>query len=250
MRLEELARGIAETEVLYWDDAYLKVFEANIVRLEPDEKKHFYAILDRTAFHPKSGGQPSDRGIMQGEGFKIEVKKAMLAGSIIVHWGKLLEGSPNAGKVKGEIDWVWRYLLMRRHTAGHLLDHCLAIVTGKRVETTDSWLGDECYVGYKGEPPSIEHSKKVEELENRLIEQCASVKVETISYEDLKERAPEAPNIYRLPMLESFRIVTIEGCEPIPCGGTHIKNISEIRRFTLKNVVRTDLGFNVYYDVQ
>jgi len=250
MRLEELARGIAETEVLYWDDAYLKVFEANIVRLEPDEKKHFYAILDRTAFHPKSGGQPSDRGIMQGEGFKIEVKKAMLAGSIIVHWGKLLEGSPNAGKVKGEIDWVWRYLLMRRHTAGHLLDHCLAIVTGKRVETTDSWLGDECYVGYKGEPPSIEHSKKVEELENRLIEQCASVKVETISYEDLKERAPEAPNIYRLPMLESFRIVTIEGCEPIPCGGTHIKNISEIRRFTLKNVVKTDLGFNVYYDVQ
>jgi len=250
MRLEELARGIAETEVLYWDDAYLKVFEANIVRLEPDEKKHFYAILDRTAFHPKSGGQPSDRGIIQGEGFKIEVKKAMLAGSIIVHWGKLLEGSPNAGKVKGEIDWVWRYLLMRRHTAGHLLDHCLAIVTGKRVETTDSWLGDECYVGYKGEPPSIEHSKKVEELENRLIEQCASVKVETISYEDLKERAPEAPNIYRLPMLESFRIVTIEGCEPIPCGGTHIKNISEIRRFTLKNVVRTDLGFNVYYDVQ
>ena len=250
MRLEELARGIAETEVLYWDDAYLKVFEANIVRLEPDEKKHFYAILDRTAFHPKSGGQPSDRGIMQGEGFKIEVKKAMLAGSIIVHWGKLLEGSPNAGKVKGEIDWVWRYLLMRRHTAGHLLDHCLAIVTGKRVETTDSWLGDECYVGYKGEPPSIEHSKKVEELENRLIEQCASVKVETISYEDLKERAPEAPNIYRLPMLESFRIVTIEGCEPIPCGGTHIKNISEIRRFTLKNVVRKDLGFNVYYDVQ
>lgn len=250
MRLEELARGIAETEVLYWDDAYLKVFEANIVRLEPDEKKHFYAILDRTAFHPKSGGQPSDRGIMQGEGFKIEVKKAMLAGSIIVHWGKLLEGSPNAGKVKGEIDWVWRYLLMRRHTAGHLLDHCLAIVTGKRVETTDSWLGDECYVGYKGEPPSIEHSKKVEELENMLIEQCASVKVETISYEDLKERAPEAPNIYRLPMLESFRIVTIEGCEPIPCGGTHIKNISEIRRFTLKNVVKTDLGFNVYYDVQ
>lgn len=250
MRLEELARGIAETEVLYWDDAYLKVFEANIVRLEPDEKKHFYAILDRTAFHPKSGGQPSDRGIMQGEGFKIEVKKAMLAGSIIVHWGKLLEGSPNAGKVKGEIDWVWRYLLMRRHTAGHLLDHCLAIVTGKRVETTDSWLGDECYVGYKGEPPSIEHSKKVEELENRLIEQCASVKVETISYEDLKERAPEAPNIYRLPMLESFRIVTIEGCEPIPCGGTHIKKISEIRRFTLKNVVKTDLGFNVYYDVQ
>jgi len=250
MRLEQLVRGIAETEMLYWGDAYLKVFEANLVRLEPDEKKHFYMIFDRTIFHPKSGGQPSDRGVVQGESFKIEVKKAMQVGSIIVHWGKLLEGSPNAGKVNGEIDWAWRYLLMRRHTAGHLLDHCLATVTGKRVETTDSWLGDECYVGYKGEPPSIEDLKKAEELENSLIERGAAVKIERVSYEELKERAPEAPNIYRLSRLESFRIVTIEGCESIPCGGTHLKNISEIRRFTLKNAVKTDLGFSVYYDVQ
>jgi len=250
MRLEELVKGIGGTELLYWGDAYLKAFEANIVRLEPDEKKHFYMILDRTIFHTKSGGQPSDRGVIQGDGFKIEVKKAMLAGSVVVHWGKLLEGSPNIGKVNGGIDWDWRYLLMRRHTAGHLLDHCLAVVTGKRVETTDSWLGDECYVGYKDEPPSIEELKKIEETENKLIEQGAAVKIETVSYEELKERAPEAPNIYRLPTLESFRIVTIEGCEPIPCGGTHLKNISEIGRFILKNTVKTGLGFNVYYDVQ
>jgi len=250
MRLEELVKGIAGTELLYWGDAYLKAFEANIVRLEPDEKKHFYMILDRTIFHPKSGGQPSDRGVIQGNGFKIEVKKAMLAGSVVVHWGKLLEGSPNIGKVNGGIDWDWRYLLMRRHTAGHLLDHCLAVVTGKRVETTDSWLADECYVGYKGEPPSIEELKKIEETENKLIEQGAAVKIETVSYEELKERAPEAPNIYRLPTLESFRIVTIEGCEPIPCGGTHLKNISEIGRFILENAAKTSLGFNVYYDVQ
>jgi len=250
MRLEELGRGIAETELLYWGDAYLRAFEANIVRLEPDEKKHFYVILDRTAFHPKSGGQPSDKGVIEGESFKIEVKKAMLAGSVIVHWGRLLEGSPNVGKVKAEIDWVWRYLLMRRHTAGHLLDHCLATVTSRRVETTDSWLGDECYVGYTGEPPSIEDLKKAEELENSLIGQGAAVKIEKVSYEELKERAPEAPNIYRLPTLESFRIVEIEGCEPIPCGGTHLRNISEIGRFTLKNAIKTALGFNVCYDVQ
>jgi len=250
MRLEEFVRRIAETEVLYWGDAYLKAFEANILRLEPDEKKHFYMILDRTIFHPKSGGQPSDRGVIQGEGFKIEVKKAMQAGSIIVHWGKLLEGSPSAGRVNGEIEWAWRYLLMRRHTAAHLLDHCLATVVGKRVETTDSWLGDESYVGYKGEPPSNEDLKEIEELENSLIEHGAAVKIDRVSYEELKERAPAAPNIYRLPKLESFRIVTIEGCEPIPCGGTHLKNISEIGRFTLKNAAKTDVGYSIYYDVQ
>jgi len=53
-----------------------------------------------------------------------------------------------------------------------------------------------------------------------------------------------------LPKLESFRIVTIEGCDPIPCGGTHLRNVNEIGRFKLKDVMEVDDGFRVYYDVE
>lgn len=249
-KLPELVRGLEKTRLLYWADSYLKNFQANVLRLEPDKRHSVYIVLDKTIFHPKSGGQPSDRGVIIGSDFEVKVKKAMLVSNVIVHWGKILEGEPKGGGVEGEIDWGWRHLLMRRHTAGHLYDHCLTQVTGKRVETTDSWLGDQCYVGYKGKKPSTEELRRAEDLENRMIAGGAAVKSDVISYEELLKRAPEAPNIYRLPKLESFRIVTIEGCKPIPCGGTHLRDINEIGRFKLKDVLEMEDGFRVYYDVE
>ncbi|MDH5770633.1 MAG: alanine--tRNA ligase-related protein, partial [Candidatus Bathyarchaeota archaeon] len=137
-KLSELVKSLEKTQLLYWADPYLKTLQAKILSLEPDKKHNVYVVLDKTIFHPKSGGQPSDRGLITGSDFEVKVKKAMLVNGVIVHWGKILEGEPKGGRVGGEIDWDWRYLLMRRHTAGHLYDHCLTQVTGKRVETTDS----------------------------------------------------------------------------------------------------------------
>jgi len=249
-KLFELVNGVEKTQLLYWVDSYLKIFRANVLRLEPGKKHDVYVVLDRTIFHPKSGGQPSDRGVITGSDFGVDVKKAMLVSNVIVHWGKILGGEPKVGGVEGEIDWRWRRLLMRRHTAGHLYDHCLTQVTGKRVETTDSWLGDPCYVGYKGKKPSTEELRRAEDVENEMIAEGAAVKSDIVSYEELLKRAPEAPNIYRLPKLESYRIVAIEGCKPIPCGGTHLRNINEIGRFRLKDVSEVEDGFRVYYDVE
>lgn len=114
----------------------------------------------------------------------------MLVKEVVVHWGRVLEGKPEAKTIIGEVDWSWRYLLMRKHTAGHLFDHCLSIVTKKMVETTDSWLGDPCYVGYKGSQPSFEVLRKAEELENDMISMGLSVKAEIIPAEKLSLRAP------------------------------------------------------------
>jgi len=83
-----------------------------------------------------------------------------------------------------------------------------------------------------------------------MIGRGAVVKSGTISYEELLRIAPEAPNIYRLPKLDSFRIVTIDGCEPIPCGGTHLRDINEIGFFKVKDVLEKEDGFRVYYDVE
>ena len=139
---------------------------------------------------------------------------------------------------------------MKRHTAGHLLDHCLTFLTGKPVETTESWLENPCYVGYAGSPPSASCLESAEEMANEMISNDAAVNIESISYKGLLEIAPDAPNIYRLPVLETYRIVAIEGCNPIPCAGTHLKNISEIGRLTVEKIETQDSNFRVYYDVQ
>lgn len=249
MRLEELVEGLPETGLVYHRDSYAKALKTSILRVELDEKRAAYLVLDQTVFHPKSGGQPSDKGFIVGAGFRVEVRKAMAHGRVVVHWGKVLEGAPKPGEALCEIDWGWRYLLMRRHTAGHLLDHCLAQALGRRVETLDSWLGEPCHVVYGGETPSPEELRRAEGLENEMITRGAPVRVEHLSREELAERAPDAPNIARLPPLKSFRVVTIEGCSPIPCGGTHLADITEIGTFSVARAEPAEKGFKLYYDV-
>ncbi len=249
MRLQDLVAGLPKTRLLYMEDAYLKTASAKALRVEPEKKNKAYLVLDATIFHPKSGGQPSDKGTISGTDFKISIEKAMGVEGSIVHWGEVSEGKPAAVDVEVEIDWVARYLYMRRHTAGHMFDHCLNAVTGKMIETFDSWLGESCYVGYSGSSPSKELMAAAAEMANRMIKEGASVRTETITRDALNRIAPDAPNIYRLPPLEEYRVVTIEGCKPIPCGGTHVKNIREIGCFELNSVEASDTQFKVYYNV-
>ena len=224
-------------------------FSAEILRFEPDDKKHAYAVLSQTAFHPKSGGQPSDRGTLSSLSGELSIKKVMMTRGVVVHWGKMSWGDRLEGQVEGKLDFGWRSLLMRRHTAGHLLDNCIGTVTKVRVKTTDSWLEGPCWVGYIGNPPSQEQLTQIEAMANRLILEGRAVTAENVSKEDLMRRAPDAPNIARLPDDLEFRLVTIEGQKSIPCGGTHVRDISEIRSVKISKVELVSQGYRISYEV-
>jgi alanyl-tRNA synthetase len=235
---------------MYLEDSYIKEVEAQILRAVRVKKRGAYLILNKTIFHPKSGGQPSDKGMFENPTFKIYIKKTMMLQGVIVHWGKILDGQPYETEAQVKIEWSSRYLYMRRHTAGHLLDHCLKKLTGQPVVTIASWLGTPCYVGYQGKMPSVEVLNEALDLSNSMIRNGASVNIETVSYEELITIAPDAPNIFRLPRLKFYRTVTISGCEPILCAGTHVKNIDEIKGIRVNSLEKTNLQFKVYYDVQ
>src|SRR3989441_12027726 len=124
---------------------------------------------------------------MAGAGFKLQVKKVMQSGSVIVHWGKLVEGkleNDSFSKVNCEIDWDWRFRMMRRHSTAHLLDHCLANAMRRDVDASDSWLGNPCYVAYPGPLPSPEVLSQAEELENRMMSEGRTVGAEQVSMEE------------------------------------------------------------------
>jgi alanyl-tRNA synthetase len=255
--IKELVKDSPKTELIYWRDSYAKSFESEVTQVARDGKKNAYVVTRASNFHPKSGGQPSDTGtITAGAGMNFSVRKVMITNGVIVHYGSVVEGSIDqlnlGAKVKGEIDWGARYSAMRKHTAGHLFDHCLDAATRRPSRTIDSWLGDPCYVTYAGQKPSEEELDRAVKLEIEEIKKGLPVRIEFVSYQEMLKIAGDAPNIARLPESELMRIVTIEGYKPIPCGGTHVRNTIEIGGFALNKVEGIDGGkaFRVYYDVR
>ncbi|MGA2791352.1 MAG: alanyl-tRNA editing protein [Candidatus Bathyarchaeia archaeon] len=233
MNLKDIASGLKRTDLTYLREMDKSHDEAQIIKIVPEKGTHVYLILDRTIFHPKGGGQPSDRGNICSTNFELNVKKALYYQGVVIHWAKIISGEPLIGPATCVIDWPFRQLVMRRHTAAHLLDHCLALETSRRVETTDSWLDEPCYVGYAGNVPNEDVLRRVETHANRMVSQGGDVKIDYLTVEQGRALLRAAPNFERLPELDEIRTVTITGCAPIPCGGTHVADISQIGRISI-----------------
>ena len=120
-------------DILYYFDAYLKEFEAEV--LEVDGK---YIVLDKTAFYATGGGQPCDTGkIISKEEYNV-VSVGKVDGKISHEVDK--EGLKTGDRVKGVIDWDRRYKLMRMHTAAHIISSLIhnktgALITGNQLDT-------------------------------------------------------------------------------------------------------------------
>ena len=100
------------TDKIYYRDAYLTEFSANVLSCEPDGDR-FRAILDRTAFYPEGGGQRADFGTI-GDARVLDVKKK--DGEVIHILDREI-----SGEVKCAVDFAPRYRMMQNHTAEHIL---------------------------------------------------------------------------------------------------------------------------------
>ena len=99
---------------LYYDSAYIKAFDANVISCEKG-KKGFEVILDQTAFYPEGGGQPTDTGVLGG----ITVLEVHEKNGEVIHY---LEQPLTVGeRVHGEIDWEKRFIHMQEHSGEHLV---------------------------------------------------------------------------------------------------------------------------------
>jgi alanyl-tRNA synthetase len=237
------------TEELFLKDAYLKECEAKITGVELLKGSKAYIELDRTIFHPLSGGQPSDEGTISSESMTFRVKKAIRQNKQIRHWGKIEEGEPRVGDtVKCVLDWEKRYLVMKLHTAGHILDYAMMKIYGKLVETVDAYHGPpEAYLVYKvSQPPE---TSQLESIANEVIDAGINVVVKFVPRDMLEKVTYNAPNLSRLPLLEEYRIVEIEGINSMPCSGTHVKNTREIGHIKILGITNEIEGVKVKYSV-
>ncbi|HKG81431.1 MAG TPA: alanyl-tRNA editing protein, partial [Pyrinomonadaceae bacterium] len=108
---------MAVTERLYYSDSHLIEFEARVVDLSDRVSGWTAVVLDRTAFYPTGGGQPSDTGTLNGS----RVVECIDDGEQgVLH---VVQGAAPARSaiVRGRVDWPRRLDHMQQHTGQHIL---------------------------------------------------------------------------------------------------------------------------------
>src|SRR6476620_2312529 len=105
------------TERLYYNDSHLIEFEARVVEISERVSGWTAVTLDRTAFYPTGGGQPSDTGTINGTRVVECVDDE--GGEV---WHVMQGNAPAIGsQAKGRIDWSRRLDHMQQHTGQHIL---------------------------------------------------------------------------------------------------------------------------------
>ena len=221
------------TEPLFYTDSYLRDFQAVVIAVRPDG-----VTLDRTAFYPRGGGQPSDTGELCAPGQVWPVTAVRRQGGDIVH---RLEGEPPpAGtSVTGHLDWDLRFAFMRLHTALHALSG--VVWTGWQADVTGSHIYDDgakARMDFSLEGVRINDVR--DEIEERLNSSLAAARP-VRAYELPRAEALDLPDLIRTHVnlvpahIPNIRIVEIEGLDRQADGGTHVANTSEIGRVAIVN---------------
>ncbi len=235
------------TEMLYLRDHYMKEFDASVIKVEDNNK----IILDRTTFYPESGGQPTDLGIIirKSDNQKFTVLRVIKQKGEIVH--EVVEsGILVDDEVKGIIDWERRYILMRMHTAAHILSAVINKETGALI--TGNQLGsDKSRIDFDLENFDRDKIKEYFQKANEIVTRALPVKF----YFMKREQAMEIPDVVKLakalpPQVSELRLVEIEGVDLQADGGTQVGNTSEIGTIELVGI--ENKGKNnrrVYYKV-
>ena len=214
------------TNILYMkniDANYIKEFDAIVTK-----NKNNYICLDKTAFYPLGGGQPSDTGIIKWDDKQSKVKEVLKKGELIEH---IIEGEipPVGKKVHAIIDWDKRFSHMKMHTAQHILSGIIfddfdARTVGNQIHA------DYSRVDFSPANFTDEDLEKIKNKFNEIIKQNIPIKIYEEDREILEKRVDQQrANLDLLPkFITKLRIVEIEGFDICPCAGTHVKNTSEI----------------------
>jgi alanyl-tRNA synthetase len=214
------------TERLYYNDSHLIEFEARVVEVSERVSGWTAVTLDRTAFYPTGGGQPSDTGTINGLRV-VECIDDEDDGVLHVIQGR----PPEVGTtVNGRVDWLRRLDHMQQHTGQHILSQ--AFVTLFKAPTKGfRVLAECCEIDVELANPGNEVIERGVELANNVIWEDRQITIQTVT----SQQAADLP-LRKEPSREGdLRLIEIEGFDLTPCGGTHAFRTGEVGMIAVRH---------------
>jgi alanyl-tRNA synthetase len=212
-----------------YDTVEIETVATAIRRIGPDRVA---LVLRETPFYAESGGQVSDRGEVIGDGWRVDVEgvekidgRPAAVGTLTgdFHFGRALARVPSDRRRDTE----------RNHTATHLLHAALRQTLGEQVHQAGSLVApDRMRFDFTHHGPvGAERLEVIEEIVNRQV--WAATPVVTTQRSYAEARASGAMALFGEKYGDVVRVVEIPGFSMELCGGTHVRNTSEIGLFRI-----------------
>ena len=192
-------------------------------------------VLNQTTFYPEGGGQAGDCGILSNDSVTIEITDTRKgANNTIKHIGFVKSGEV---KVNDELITLVnkdvRMASARNHTATHLLHKVLKEVLGEHVNQAGSLVNAERlrFDVTHFEAISKDELRLIEEKVNDAILASLEINCENMGINEAKEKGATALFGEKYGM--EVRVVSMGDFSIELCGGTHLKNTSQVGMFKI-----------------
>lgn len=225
-------KSIFVYEDLLLDAKILKIFDINFKEVESVSKKDCYLLLDKTCFYATSGGQLNDLGTI--DNFNV-TNVFKIANGQHIHKVDNATFKKNQN-VKLVVDSLRRNLLSKNHSVEHLLHAVLKKNISESIKQEGAYKSPEkvTFDFYYHKKLSIEEIKKIEDSIKKIINQKIPVTVFEKTIEEAKKMGALAyfENVYKK-ISGKLRVIKMGDASTEICGGTHVKNTSEIEDFKI-----------------
>ncbi|OLN95503.1 Alanyl-tRNA editing protein AlaX-M [Colletotrichum chlorophyti] len=271
------------TQLIYQRDGERLLHTAKIISIVPvsalagpdqalvkDAPEVEHAVItDSTIFHVQGGGQPSDTGTMTcssaaaakaGSTFEVNSVRQPAQGSQVLHFGRFVPADDAAarfdagGELQQHVDAEKRNLHSRLHTAGHIMSLAIHALCREGVlpplaESKASHYPDSAFVVFHG-TINGKHKDAIQAKTDEFVRSARPVKIHWWPMEELLEKCHGTSEGFTLPEGETLgRVVEMEGLGSYPCGGTHVRDCSQVGKIEVKKISRSKGTSKVSYRV-
>jgi alanyl-tRNA synthetase len=220
-----------ETFVGY-DQTESETYITRYRKVENKDGEFYQVVLSSSPFYPEGGGQVGDKGVLENDVESFEVLETKKENGLII---SLINDLPkDAGALfYAKVNVSERKNSQANHSVTHLLHEALREVLGTHVEQKGSYVGPD-YLRF-----DFSHFNKMTEEELALIEEKVNKKIkESIALQEFRnipiQEALEkgAMALFGEKYGDSVRMIQFGSSKEL-CGGTHVKNTSEIGHFKI-----------------
>ena len=234
---EEYLSFVLESEFVGYETLEI---EAKIIKVFPEG-----LVLDKTPFYATSGGQLADHGLIYNDSISLKIidVEKLPNGQFLHKTSEELSTIYEGMVVKAEVDKTRRKLTEYHHSATHLLFKVLRDVLGNHVSQQGS------QVSFDGLRFDFNHYENIEDEVILTIEEKVNDMIKD-SYKS-STRIMKVEEAKQLGAIAEFgekygdKVRTIDLKYTLDlCGGTHVKDLSDIGKFAIKSV--SSIGSGIF----